>query len=240
MSNTTESKLSEKQFSEGIGATTSSDHLKRQRHQLAIQFFSKLPKGLVLDDGANDCAVSNELIKIGHEVLSIDLPEVIKHGKKFNGVNLIAGDAFKLPFRDNTFDYVFFSELIEHFSSPSGLVREIFRVLKPDGTMWLTTPNVASLRNRIFMLLGFHWKGSREVDGEGHIQHFDFTKLHEYITGFGFVGMEIMGCDEYPMPKFENGIFGEEELKSLIDKLVEQENPHKLKSTIIYIAKKPK
>jgi SAM-dependent methyltransferase len=66
------------------------------------------------------------------------------------------GDAFKaadlarpLPWSDAFFDLVLSVEGIEHLENRHAYLREIARVLKPGGTLVLTTPNIVSLRSRV-------------------------------------------------------------------------------------------
>lgn len=47
----------------------------------------------------------------------------------------------KLPFKDNSFDMVVCIEVYEHAFNPNQLLREISRVLKPDGILNITAPN---------------------------------------------------------------------------------------------------
>ena len=52
------------------------------------------------------------------------------------------------PYEDNQFELVIFAEIIEHLlNDPCSVLREIKRVLKSDGYLVLTTPNVARLEN---------------------------------------------------------------------------------------------
>jgi ubiquinone/menaquinone biosynthesis C-methylase UbiE len=51
-----------------------------------------------------------------------------------------------LPFRDNSFDLILSIGVIEHFKDPLPLLREMRRVLKPDGLLFLTVPNLESFR----------------------------------------------------------------------------------------------
>ena len=59
------------------------------------------------------------------------------------------------PYEDDEFDLVIFAEIIEHLlNDPCSVLREIKRVLKPGGTLILTTPNVARLENVARLISG--------------------------------------------------------------------------------------
>lgn len=51
------------------------------------------------------------------------------------------GDALRLPFPDDTFDRIIASEVLEHVSDDQVALHEIFRVLKPGGTVAATVPS---------------------------------------------------------------------------------------------------
>jgi SAM-dependent methyltransferase len=51
------------------------------------------------------------------------------------------GDALRLPFADATFDHIIASEVLEHVSDDQVALRELFRVLKPGGTLAATVPS---------------------------------------------------------------------------------------------------
>ena len=54
--------------------------------------------------------------------------------------NFICSDVTATPLDDNQFDYVTCLETLEHVEKPQDLVREIYRILKPGGLAFLTTP----------------------------------------------------------------------------------------------------
>lgn len=57
-----------------------------------------------------------------------------------SGIDIVCGDAFALPFADDTFDVVFHQGLLEHFRNPLALLAENRRVLKPGGVLLVDVP----------------------------------------------------------------------------------------------------
>jgi SAM-dependent methyltransferase/uncharacterized protein YbaR (Trm112 family) len=52
----------------------------------------------------------------------------------------VVADAHLLPYADNSVDAIFCEAVLEHLSDPVQAVREMFRVLKPDGDVFAVTP----------------------------------------------------------------------------------------------------
>lgn len=59
----------------------------------------------------------------------------------------IVADAHHLPFTDNEFNFVLSTEMLEHTVDPKQVVAELIRVLKPGGTLVLTTRFVYPLHD---------------------------------------------------------------------------------------------
>jgi len=79
-----------------------------------------------------------------------------KNINKMGGI-FILGDILKLrsETRKLSFDLVIASEVIEHVDETDTLIKSIKSVLKPDGLIYLTTPNLASWHSRIMMIFGY-------------------------------------------------------------------------------------
>lgn len=67
-----------------------------------------------------------------------------REGPPFRAV-LAQADAQNLPFAANSFDVVISCETIEHLPDPRAAVREMARVTRPGGLLYLTTPNYLNL-----------------------------------------------------------------------------------------------
>lgn len=60
-----------------------------------------------------------------------------------------------IPFSDQSFNIVLLVETLEHFNfHPKKIFKEIARVLKPEGELIITTPNLLRLNNRLKCILG--------------------------------------------------------------------------------------
>jgi len=67
-----------------------------------------------------------------------------KRNLEMQGINrfrLIEGDVNHIPLDGNIFDVVFSTGLLEHFSNPMVVVKEMVRVLKPNGLLIIRIPN---------------------------------------------------------------------------------------------------
>jgi len=113
----------------------------------------------VLDIGCGDGAFTMLLKDAlqADEVHGIELSNEGVESSRAKGIRCVQldTDGADLPFGDEAFDFVFCGEIIEHMFDPDHLLDEVHRVLKPTGTAILTTPNLASWRSRIALLLGY-------------------------------------------------------------------------------------
>jgi len=116
----------------------------------------------------------------------------------------LLGDGFhvadlnqKLPSPDKSFDVVVSVEGIEHLENPHSFLREVNRVLKDDGRLILTTPNIVSLRSRVrFFGSGFFHRDSMPLNetarhGLHHIGLRSFPQLRYDLHTLGFQLEEV-------------------------------------------------
>lgn len=94
-----------------------------------------------------------------------------------------------LPYPNGFFDGIWCAEGIEHIENQFSFIRECFRILKPNGKLIITTPNLLYLSARIFYLLtGYH--GPKETfpitSDTGHINLLTYPKLRYILSHNGF------------------------------------------------------
>jgi SAM-dependent methyltransferase len=93
----------------------------------------------------------------GCDVFAIDKYPMLVERLRANGINFNLFDLAHgpLPFDDEFFDVVLNCEVIEHlFSLPYAMFYEMYRVLKRNGKLILSTPNLYSLVKRIRFFVG--------------------------------------------------------------------------------------
>jgi SAM-dependent methyltransferase len=106
----------------------------------------------------------------------------------------------RLPFSDGAFDFVTYTDVLEHHSFSSKRVfREIYRVLAPGGRLIVMTPNHASIYNRIKLFLGssvndefdyfFETCAAQELYG-GHHREYTQAEVKEALRRTQFRVME--------------------------------------------------
>ena len=128
---------------------------------------------------------SKEFIEIGRERLGVE------------GRVTILEEA---NFPDNYFDAVAMSSIIEHLYNPFETLREVHRILRPDGLLWFDAPNEDGLYmqfgNLYMRLRGKKWVVvMAPTFAPYHVQGFNKNSLKKIIerTGFQISELKILG-----------------------------------------------
>jgi len=111
-----------------------------------------------------------------------------------------------LPFENNFFDSVVCLDVIEHIKDPINLIKEMNRVLKPDGIIIITTPNIRHLKY-ILKIIKYGEFPKTSDDNEmydgGHIHYFTFKDIEFILNDNGFRVAKKVGIGN----TFKNGIW---------------------------------
>ena len=152
-------------------------------HQRFLEFFKKQQEPVsqkVLDMGAGHGAFSQRLYDMGYDVHACDLfPEIFE----FDKVSCTKVDITKpFPYPDNTFDMIIAIEVSEHIADHEIFFSESSRILKPGGTLYITTPNILSMKSRIrFLFTGFFLAfNPLQLNNYDGLQHVASLTLDQY------------------------------------------------------------
>lgn len=166
----------------------------------------------LLDVGGQIGAFALFASRVGFNATAVDLELFTKIYAQIlaeHGVNYPTCDvgADPLPFPEGSFDAVTYLDVIEHHAfSPKRVLREIYRVLAPGGRLVISTPNHASIYNRISLTLGRSVNDSFQPYFEGSADSAVYLGHHrEYtqrelgraleLTGFRVVECRVMEED---------------------------------------------
>lgn len=115
-----------------------------RRHEVAYAWLSPWCLGArVLDAGCGEGYGAAALRRVASSVVAFDYDAaVVAHvGATYAGIEAVRGDLQRMPFADGAFEVVVNLQTIEHLHDQPGFVRECARVLRPSGTLVVTTPN---------------------------------------------------------------------------------------------------
>lgn len=147
----------------------------------------------ILDAPCGAGALCQALAKSGFDAWGADVDPECGAQPLLNQRFLIADLNHHLPFTCASFDAVLCVEGIEHLENRYAFLREACRILRPGGSLVLTTPNIVSLRSRVrFLGSGFFHKDSRPLNESGrhprhHIGLSTFSDLRYALHTSGFV-----------------------------------------------------
>ncbi|MFW9972888.1 MAG: class I SAM-dependent methyltransferase, partial [Candidatus Odinarchaeota archaeon] len=118
-----------------------------------VMFLHYIPKnGKIIDGGCGFGKWVIFLNKHGYDIIGVDNNQLsIQKLKEYdNSLNVEYGDILKLNYPDNFFDAYISMGVVEHFEEgPLKALNEAYRVLKPNGLIFLSTPTVNIIRKII-------------------------------------------------------------------------------------------
>ena len=133
----------------------------RTLHRRFIRKVQPVQDKDVLDVGCGTGAVSRRLVSRGARVWGVDYsPGMLAAAREISqenkGLTFVEGSACSLPFEDNRFDCVTSAFSFHHFPDAMEALKEMRRVLKPGGEVYLCDATRNGMLSRA-ILRGFHY-----------------------------------------------------------------------------------
>ena len=154
------------------------------------------PGDRLLDMGAGAGRHAFEAMRRGAEVTALDysIDDLRKAGSTMYAMQLeeslpsttsaacVNGDALRLPFAEATFDRIICSEVMEHIPDDRSAAAELFRVLKPGGTIAVTVPSWGP--ELVNWALDSEYHAPASVGG--HVRIYRKSEISERLRTAGF------------------------------------------------------
>ena len=196
--------------------------MKANKRNIIQSLPSKVEK--LLDLGCDDGAWTSQLTRQSQaeETVGVDIvQERLDQAHKKGVVTINADLSENIPLPSNEFDLIHANQVIEHVPDIDCFAAEIFRLLRPDGRVILSTENTSSWHNIFASIFGWQIFSSTNVSvkklgignpwalhrGEqDHLQTwthkviFSYRGLKEFCEVHGFRVIRIRGAGYYPLP----------------------------------------
>jgi SAM-dependent methyltransferase len=134
----------------------------------------------LLDVGCGNGSYLALAQQCGWDVVGVEPDPTAARTAAQHGITVIEGGIERLAGRDECFDAITLSHVIEHVHAPLQLLERCHQLLKPGGTLWIETPNMHSLGHRLF---GAHWRG---LEAPRHLVLFSADALRQALLATGF------------------------------------------------------
>ena len=118
-------------------------HNIRRRYAHLFKWLSPLDKGILLEIGSGGGYAIAEIHKTQFDYVPLDIPITNLNGiksKSNRNIYPVSGDAYKLPFKDNSCTAIILSEVLEHLQDPAAAFKEMSRILHKDGILLISVP----------------------------------------------------------------------------------------------------
>lgn len=153
----------------------------------ALDFIKNEKKERILDVGCASGWFISEISKRypKSSCFGIDIYEKgIKEGKKYYPkIKFQVSDAHKIPYKNESFNIITCTEVLEHVDDPKTVLLEIRRVLKKDGFAIIELDSGSLL----FSLIWYIWiKTKGKIWNESHLHSFNVKKLEKLIISCNF------------------------------------------------------
>ena len=161
-----------------------------RRHEAAYLLLSaELPSGPVLEIGAGEGYGAALLAEGGREVCALDYDAAaVGHlARRYPAVRAVRGNLAALPFATASAGVVVSLQVIEHVWDHPQFVAECRRVLRPGGSLLLSTPNRLTFS-----------PGSAAPVNPFHTHEFTAAELHSLLADAGFAEIAVRGLHGSP------------------------------------------
>jgi len=170
-------------------------------HRWILDLLKVKPETTLLDIGCGQGLLLYEAQKKGLKTHGIDISDEAVNTARTNSPQseIMCGNATKLPWGNNTFDYITNIGSLEHFDNPESCLAEMKRTLKPEGEAAVMLPNLYYYRHIFDKFL----KGKNPTSYQTIERFAKRTVWHDFLEQNGFKVKRIHKYNKFNRSKFE-------------------------------------
>jgi 2-polyprenyl-3-methyl-5-hydroxy-6-metoxy-1,4-benzoquinol methylase len=142
---------------------------------------------LILDVGCSEGYLGDALKKNGNVVYGIDISKnsINKAQKKLDFALYGNIETMKIPWKSKTFDFIICLDVLEHLFDPKLVIKKFLNVLRNDGQIIISLPNIAYYGIRKNILFGkFQYENSGILDW-GHLRFYTYQSAKALLIRSG-------------------------------------------------------
>ena len=163
--------------------------LSERRHRAHAKLLAAVGTGRrVLDVGCSSGYLAAPLAERGNTIVGIELDPDAARGAEAYCERVLVGDVetMGLPLEPATFDVVLCGDVVEHLRDPVAVLARLRPLLKREGRLVLSTPNVANWAIRLSLLAGRWRYTDRGILDRTHTHLFTRSTLREALEQAGY------------------------------------------------------
>jgi methionine biosynthesis protein MetW len=189
------------EFDAGRRLTQDGSHpVVRARNELVLSLLT--PGARCLDVGCGSGGFAPLLATRFRQVSGVDLSHQLARQARSRGMLAVAADVDEgdLPFTEGSFDAVVCCDVLEHVFDPVNFVERLRRVLRPEGSLVVSVPNIRYWPRVRSLLGGYFPRTTGDPNGYdgGHLHYFATRNLEEILRQASLREVRTVGFNADP------------------------------------------
>lgn len=145
------------------------------------RIFKEKTQGSVLDIGAGTGVFLSKFKEKGWDISGVEYSQdATNYAERVFGLNIKRGGFLDYSFKRDIYDVVVLNNVLEHLYFPKETLRKTHLILKKNGLLVVTVPNLNSIGSDLF---GKHWY---PLQPPIHLYHFTYQSLSSMLSSVGF------------------------------------------------------